>query len=157
MSHEVSDLPIVFSQVSLNAGPVGILKEVELTIAGGAPTVLLGPNGSGKSSLLHLAMGLKRPSTGLISWGAHPIEQTRRLAIVFQRPVMLRRSVAANVLYALRASGNAAEGGRKIDAILRRVGLQGFEDRPARRLSGGRTAALGAGPGACDRSAGPVS
>jgi len=50
---------------------------------------------------------------------------------------MLRRSVAANVLFALRASGNAAEGGRKIDTILRRVGLQGFEDRPARRLSGG--------------------
>jgi tungstate transport system ATP-binding protein len=137
MSPELSDLPIVFSQVSLAAGPVAILKDLSLAIASGPPTVLLGPNGSGKTSLLHLAMGLIPPSRGSISWGGHPIEQARRLAIVFQRPVMLRRSVAANVLYALRASGNAAEGGRKIDAILRRVGLQGFDDRPARRLSGG--------------------
>jgi tungstate transport system ATP-binding protein len=133
----LSDLPIVFSQVSLTAGSVAILRELSLTIAPGPPTVLLGPNGSGKSSVLHLAMGLMPPSTGSISWGGHPIEQARRLAIVFQRPVMLRRSVAANVLYALRVSGNHADGARKIEAILSRVGLQGREHRPARRLSGG--------------------
>jgi tungstate transport system ATP-binding protein len=137
VSAEPGDLPIVFSHVSLVAGPVAILDDLSLTIASGPPTVLLGPNGSGKTSLLHLAMGLIPPSRGSITWGSRPIEQARRLAIVFQRPVMLRRSVAANVLYALRASGNAAQGGREVEAILERVGLLGFEDRPARRLSGG--------------------
>ncbi len=137
MHSQLSNLPIVFSEVSLTAGPVAILKELSLTIAAGPPTVLLGPNGSGKSSLLHLAMGLMPPSGGSISWSGHPIEQARRIAIMFQRPVMLRRSVAANVLYALQASGNAADGARKIEAILRRVGLLGLDHRPARRLSGG--------------------
>ena len=103
MHNKLSDLPIVFSEVSLETGSVTILKALSLTIASGPPTVLLGPNGSGKSSVLHLAMGLMRPSRGSISWGGHPIEEARRLAIVFQRPVMLRRSVAANVLFAMRA------------------------------------------------------
>ena len=88
---------------------VTILNTLSLSIASGPPTVLLGPNGSGKSSVLHLAMGLMRPSRGSISWGGHPIEEARRLAIVFQQPVMLRRSVAANVLFAMRASGNTSD------------------------------------------------
>src|SRR5262245_27176599 len=62
MHSQLSDLPIIFSDVSLTAGSVGILRELSLTIAPGPPTVLLGPNGSGKSSVLHLAMGLIGPS-----------------------------------------------------------------------------------------------
>jgi tungstate transport system ATP-binding protein len=133
----LSDLPIIFSDVWLDAGAVSILEALSLTIAAGPPTVLLGPNGSGKSSVLHLAMGLMPPSRGSLSWGGHPIEAARRLAIVFQRPVMLRRSVAANVIFALRASGNRGDMPAKVAAVLRRVGLAGLEDRPARRLSGG--------------------
>ena len=137
MHNKLSDLPIVFSEVSLDTGSVTILKALSLTIASGPPTVLLGPNGSGKSSVLHLAMGLMRPSRGSISWGGHPIEEARRLAIVFQRPVMLRRSVAANVVFAMRASRNTVGMPEKVRAVLKRVGLAGFENRPARRLSGG--------------------
>ena len=137
MHNKLSDLPIVFSEVSLDTGSVTILKALSLTIASGPPTVLLGPNGSGKSSVLHLAMGLMRPSRGSISWGGHPIEEARRLAIVFQRPVMLRRSVAANVLFAMRASRKTVGMPEKVRAVLKRVGLAGFENRPARRLSGG--------------------
>ena len=137
MHNKLSDLPIVFSEVSLDTGSVTILKALSLTIASGPPTVLLGPNGSGKSSVLHLAMGLMRPSRGSISWGGHPIEEARRLAIVFQRPVMLRRSVAANVVFAMRASRNTVGMPEKVRTVLKRVGLAGFENRPARRLSGG--------------------
>jgi len=137
MHDQSSDLPIVFSRVWLDAGSVTILKALSLTIEPGPPTVLVGPNGSGKSSVLHLAMGLMRPSRGSISWGGHPIEEAHRLAIVFQRPVMLRRSVAANVLFALRASGNTSDRRETVRTVLKRVGLAGFEDRPARRLSGG--------------------
>lgn len=137
MHNKLSDLPIVFSEVSLDTGSVTILKALSLTIASGPPTVLLGPNGSGKSSVLHLAMGLMRPSRGSISWGGHPIEEARRLAIVFQRPVMLRRSVAANVVFAMRASRNTVGMPEKVRTVLKRVGLAGFENCPARRLSGG--------------------
>ena len=137
MHSQLSDLPIVFSEVSLAAGPVAVLRELSLTISSGPPTVLLGPNGSGKSSVLHLAMGLIRPGRGSITWGGHPIEEARRLAIVFQRPVMLRRTVAANILYALRASGNTTGAVQRVETILQRVGLQGFGEQPARRLSGG--------------------
>src|SRR5215813_11120659 len=118
MHDQSSDLPIVFSRVWLDAGSVTILKALSLTIEPGPPTVLLGPNGSGKSSVLHLAMGLMRPSRGSISWGGHPIEEAHRLAIVFQRPVMLRRSVAANVLFALRASGNTSDMRETVKTVL---------------------------------------
>jgi tungstate transport system ATP-binding protein len=137
MPNAPSELPIVFSEVSLDAGSIRIIEELSLTIAAGPPTVLLGPNGSGKSSVLHLAMGLMPPSRGVISWGGHPVKEARRLAIVFQRPVMLRRSVAANVLFALRASGNLVDTDKKVAAVLERVGLAGFDNRPARRLSSG--------------------
>ena len=126
MHKELSDLPIVFSEVSLEAGLVTILKALSLTIASGPPTVLLGPNGSGKSSVLHLAMGLMRPSRGSISWGGHPIEAAHRLAIVFQRPVMLRRSVAANVIFAMRASRNTVDMPEKVRAVLKSRRASGF-------------------------------
>ena len=121
-----SDLPIVFSEVSLEAGSVTILKALSLTIAFGPPTVLLGRNGSGKSSVLHLAMGLMRPSRGSISWGGHPIEEAHRLAIVFQRPVMLRRSVAANVIFAMRASRNTVRHAGESQSCLEARRTSGF-------------------------------
>ena len=153
MHNKLSDLPIVFSEVSLDTGSVTILKALSLTIASGPPTVLLGPNGSGKSSVLHLAMGLMRPSRGSISWGGHPIEEARRLAIVFQRPVMLRRSVAANVVFAMRASRNTVGMPEKVRTVLKRVGLAGFENRPARRLSGGEQQRLALATASLDPAA----
>ena len=55
-----SELPIEFDGVTVTAGPVTILDRLTLTLAPGAPTVLVGPNGSGKSTLLRVAMGLAR-------------------------------------------------------------------------------------------------
>jgi tungstate transport system ATP-binding protein len=134
MRAPVSDLPIVLSSVSVAARAVRILDRLSLTISAGAPTVLIGPNGSGKTTLLRLMMGLLRPGTGKISWGGREDAPPHRRAIVFQRPVMLRRSVVANVRYAL-------EGPQRTDAriaeLLALVSLVGLERRPARRLSGG--------------------
>jgi tungstate transport system ATP-binding protein len=133
-----SDLPIVFLEVEILAGAVTILNRISIAISPGAPTVLIGPNGSGKTTLLRAAMGLVRPSRGRITWGGREASPPTRRAIVFQRPVMLRRSVAGNIGYALAAAGVArAERKRRIAELLSLVGLEGLENRPARRLSGG--------------------
>jgi tungstate transport system ATP-binding protein len=133
-----SELPIVLDQVSLLVGATSIVEQISVTFRSGAPTVLIGPNGSGKSTLIRLAMGLLAPSSGRITWGNRDHTDGRRRAMVFQRPVMLRRSAAANVAYALAADG-VPSGARaeRVGDLLARVGLADLGQRPARRLSGG--------------------
>src|ERR1043166_3772381 len=131
MRAPTSDLPVAFDNVSLHAGAVEVVRDLTLNFAGGAPTVLLGPNGSGKSTLLRLAMGLVAPTAGRITWGGRGAPG-ERLAMMFQRPVMLRRSAAANVAYARPARDDA-----RVAELLRQVGLADLAGRPARRLSGG--------------------
>ena len=133
-----SDLPLVLEDVSLQAGATTILDRLSLAITPGAPTLIMGPNGAGKTSLLRLCMGLATPSAGRISWGGRTDSKPVRRAILFQRPVMLRRTVAANVGYALAQAG-APRSQRmpRVAALLDRVGLADLAQRPARRLSGG--------------------
>ena len=132
------ELPVVFDGVTVSAGAVTILDDVSLTLAAGAPTALIGPNGSGKTTLLRVAMGLVSPPHGRITGGGRKNAPPLRRAIVFQRPVMLRRSAAANIRYALRAAGIARAGqARRTAELLDLVGLGQLADRAARRLSGG--------------------
>ena len=133
-----ADLPIQFAEVGILAGGVTILDRISIQISQGAPTVLIGPNGSGKTTFLRVAMGLVTPSRGSITWGGRQTSSFARRAIVFQRPVTLRRKVAGNLGYALATAGvRRAERGRRIVELLSLVGLEGLEARPARRLSGG--------------------
>lgn len=138
MRAPASDLPIRFDDISLLVTDVRILDRVSLEIGAGGPLMLIGPNGSGKSTLIRVAMGLARPSAGRISWGGREETDGRRRAVVFQRPVMLRRSAAANISYALAAAGipRKVRANRTAD-LLKEVGLEHLADRPARRLSGG--------------------
>jgi tungstate transport system ATP-binding protein len=138
MRAPTSDLPLVFDEVSLDAGATRLIDRVSLSIAPGAPTLIVGPNGAGKTSLLRLCMGLVAPSSGRISWGGRVAAAPSRRAIVFQRPVMLRRTVAANVRFALAQAGlPRGERHQRTLALLDRVGLADLASRPARRLSGG--------------------
>ncbi|WP_407178689.1 ABC transporter ATP-binding protein [Bradyrhizobium sp. STM 3562] len=133
-----SDLPLVLENVSLRAGATAILDGLNLTITQGAPTLLIGPNGAGKTSLLRLCMGLTAPSSGRITWGGRLDRAPTRRAIVFQRPVMLRRSASANIAYALAQAGvPRKDRASRIDDLLQRVGLPELAHRPARRLSSG--------------------
>ena len=138
MRAPVSDLPLALEDVSLQAGATAILDRISLTIMPGSPTLLIGPNGSGKTSLLRLCMGLAVPTRGRISWGGRSDPTPTRRAFVFQRPVMLRRTAAANVTYALAQAG-APRAGRieRAATLLERVGLADLAGRPARLLSGG--------------------
>jgi len=138
MRNPALDLPVMLVDVRIAAGGVVILDGVTLKIETGHPTVLIGPNGSGKTTLLRAAMGLLPASSGLITWGGREHSPPTRRAIVFQRPTMLRRSVAGNVRYALAAAEVARdERDGRTAALLADVGLAGLERRPARRLSGG--------------------
>jgi tungstate transport system ATP-binding protein len=83
-------------------------------------------------------MGLTPVNSGLITWGGRETSDPRHRAIMFQRPVMLRRSAGANVRYALAAAGvPRSRRHERATALLAEVGLAGFDRRPARRLSGG--------------------
>ena len=133
-----ADLPIVLTDLAVIRGGTTMLSHVNLAIGAGAPTVVIGPNGSGKTTLLRTAMGLVQPSAGSITWGGRGESPPVRRALVFQRPVMLRRSVADNLRFALATAGvpRSRRAGR-VAELLGMVGLDGFENRPARRLSGG--------------------
>jgi tungstate transport system ATP-binding protein len=138
MRAPLSDLPIVLEDVSVAIGDVTLLESVSLKFAAGPPTVLIGPNGAGKTTLLRLAMGLIPASCGRVTWGGRESAAPARRAIVFQRPVMLRRSTAANIRYALSAAGipRAARDAR-LGELTSLLGLGGLGKRPARKLSGG--------------------
>ena len=138
MRAPLTDLPLMFVEVGILAGEVPILNGISLTFDAGAPTVLIGPNGSGKTTLLRAAMGLLPATQGRITWGGRENANPDRRAIVFQRPVMLRRSVAGNIKYALKAA-NTPRGAiaERIGHLLTVVGLKHLAQRPARRLSGG--------------------
>jgi tungstate transport system ATP-binding protein len=119
--------------VTVVLGGVTALDRLCLTLEPGRRTVVLGPNGAGKSVLLRTLHGLLAPTSGSIAWSV-PVRQ----AMVFQRPVMLRRSAHANIAYALAVNGVAApDRDRLASEALSRVGLSSIADRPARVLSGG--------------------
>jgi tungstate transport system ATP-binding protein len=113
---------------------VEIIRGIDLTVTHGPPTVIIGPNGAGKSVLLRLLHGLLTPTSGRVAW-ARP-DARRRQAMVFQRPVMLRRTALANAAYPLRLAGIRDAEGKAMRA-LQRVGLAALAHRPARNLSGG--------------------
>ena len=114
-----------------------LLDDLSFRIDPHQVTVVMGPNGAGKSLLLRLLHGLIEPSAGTVRWGGRPLNTAmrRRQAMVFQRPVLLRRSVAANVQFALKSRG-AASPARCLE-LLKHVGLAEHANQPARLLSGG--------------------
>jgi tungstate transport system ATP-binding protein len=136
MRDRSQSLPIEFQDVTYAVGNTRILNAITLVLSAGRPTLLLGPNGSGKTTFLKLAMGLLNPVTGRILYAAGAELARRRCAIVFQKPVMLRRSAARNVAFALQAAARAPEAAT-IERLLQAVGLANLAARPARRLSGG--------------------
>ncbi|HET9349825.1 MAG TPA: ATP-binding cassette domain-containing protein [Burkholderiales bacterium] len=118
-------LPLRLQEVSF----LHIIKPLSLDIEAGPSTVILGANGAGKSVLMRLMHGLLAPTSGRIKWN-FPGPQ----AMVFQRPIMLRRSVLANVVYALKIARQEADSAME---ALREVGLAHLAHKPARVLSGG--------------------
>jgi tungstate transport system ATP-binding protein len=131
-----SILPLVVEGLRFAVGSEQFLHDVSFALPKGGVTAVIGPNGSGKSLTLRLCHGLLTPTGGSISWRRDAPQHEAAHAMVFQRPVMLRRSARANVLHALEATGSADPHRRAAEA-LEKFGLGPLADRPARRLSGG--------------------
>jgi tungstate transport system ATP-binding protein len=132
-------LPLDVDGLVFAVGGRRIVDNVSFRLDAAMRTVILGANGAGKSVLLRLCHGLLRPTSGTIRWNAPELPgAARRQAMVFQRPVLLRRSALANVVYGLSVAGteSGARDARAREA-LDKVGLAALADRPARVLSGG--------------------
>jgi tungstate transport system ATP-binding protein len=133
----VPGLPIVASGVDVVRGGTPVLDNVDIAIDVGSRTFILGANGAGKSTLLRVLHGLIEPTRGRVTWGGAAARPARQ-AMVFQRPVLLRRSAAGNIRHALALAGvHGRDAQRRTDAALANVGLAAVGARPARVLSGG--------------------
>jgi tungstate transport system ATP-binding protein len=134
-----SILPLALRRVSYVVREQPLLDEISLHLEATGRTVILGPNGAGKSLTLRLAHGLIEPSSGSVCWlGNAAADAARRQAMVFERPVLLRRSAAANVDYALALRGIGRERRRlRVAEMLEKTGLSAIAQRPARVLSAG--------------------
>jgi len=157
MAAAPSIFPLALTGVGFRAKGLNLLRGITCTLEAGPRTVILGPNGAGKSLLLRLCHGLIPASSGEIAWrgtgGNAPARSqatraparaqatrapARTQAMVFQRPIMLRRSVAANVGYALSLAGvPRRERAALVDEVLAKTGLRPLADRSARVLSFG--------------------
>lgn len=130
-------LPLAVEGLTYEADGQSLLGPLSFHLDDPGITMVLGFNGAGKSVLIRLLHGMLEPAVGRITWEGKVISKDlrQRQAMVFQKPVLLRRSVSANVDFALNLGG-AADPVRR-DELLDRVGLSGLGNRPARRLSGG--------------------
>jgi tungstate transport system ATP-binding protein len=134
--------PIVLraESVFLRLGRKPVLNGISLDVRQGRCLVIMGANGAGKSQLLRVLNGLAVPDTGTVLYQGRELDRAarNRQAMVFQRPVLLRRSVAGNLRFALTVrSLSRQDRTKRVDEALKMARLQNRADRPARTLSGG--------------------
>jgi tungstate transport system ATP-binding protein len=118
-----------------------VLNVNALDVCAGEILALVGPSGAGKSTLLRLLNFLEAPTSGTLIYRGQivtapaPLALRREVTTVFQRPLLLRGSVAENIAYGLRLRG--AHVNSNVEQILSRIGMENMAHVPARKLSGG--------------------
>ncbi len=134
-----SILPLQLKNIGLTRDNQELLIDICLTLDSHECTIILGPNGAGKTLLLKICHGLETPTTGTVTWAQqHSHTDPRAHSMVFQRPIVFRRSVAANIEYALRVSGvDRTTHSERLETALELAGLSNMANRSARVLSGG--------------------
>ena len=128
--------PLVDVQAaSVTVGGAALLQKTNLTLKSDGITALIGPNGSGKSIFLRLLTGLIHPNSGSVTLS----DQIGHPALVFQKPILLRRSVRGNLLHALKiAKVPRKDRTGRLAELLVTAGLTPQAETPARQLSGGQ-------------------
>ena len=133
-----SILPLRVRNLAYEAGRRRLIDGLSFDLVAGRRSVILGPNGAGKSLTLRLCHGLLAPTEGSVLWAGGGDAPATRQAMVFQRPVLLRRSAAANLAFALACRGvPRRERRRLVEETLGRAGLAPLARTPARVLSVG--------------------
>lgn len=133
-----SAMSVTLSDVRVKRRGASILGPINLTLIEQGFTIVLGPNGSGKTTLLKVLHGVERLSSGTVTWSVPQSQAQQEQAYVFQRPIMLRRSVRQNLAYPLQLRGMAKDLiAREVAHWAAQVGLGDLLDHPAPRLSGG--------------------
>lgn len=125
-------------------GSFAAVDDVSFTVPRGSFFSILGPSGCGKTTLMRMIAGFESPSSGDIRLrGASVVAlppNRRNVKMVFQHLALFpMMTVGENIAYGLRCRGEAkGEIGRKVGAVLARVGLPGVEDKAISQLSGGQ-------------------
>ena len=129
--------PIVVSNLSLLLGKTKILDKIKCKIHNESIVAVLGPNGAGKSMFLKTINGLIEVDSREIKFNSIEINDyiRKEIAMVFQKPTLLRRSVFENMQFVLERKNKLSN--IEIMKLLQRVSLDTFKDKPARLLSGG--------------------
>ena len=129
--------PIRFKDLSVILGQKIILDKINCKIKSNSITAVLGPNGAGKSIFLQTINGLISIQSGRLTFNSMEKNQEirKQQALVFQNPVLLRRTVMANMQFVLNLRNR--ESNPLLKNILDKVGLEGYEKKSARLLSGG--------------------
>ena len=132
--------PLVFENVGFDIDDQHLLRDISCRIEISGKTVLIGANGAGKSLFLRLATGLLTPTSGHVSGmvdnqGDQP---DACQSMIFQKPVLLRRSTYANIAFVLQnLAYDQEEIDTKVSNALASARLQERASAPARKLSGG--------------------
>ncbi len=130
--------PLTVRNLSLTVDDRQLLQDLSFVLKAETKTAILGHNGAGKSLLLRILHGLLKPTAGNVLWNGREIDDQVRSkqALVFQRPVLLRRSSEANIHFVL-GHLPTEERNARTEALLLQAGLLEHAKKPARRLSGG--------------------
>ena len=140
--------PITLERVCFAAPEKEVIKSISLSFADVPCTAVIGHNGAGKSVLLRLMHGLLKPTSGIIRWGSHARDEETlgtagKQAMVFQKPLLLNRSVAANLSFVLKRQGLKGEQCRlAVEEYLALADMRQAANRPAKVLSGGEAQRL---------------
>jgi tungstate transport system ATP-binding protein len=135
---------IKLRNITKQYGETTALDNVNLNVSKGEILSLLGPNGAGKTTLLRIMAGIENPTSGKMFYKGAEVNQKNidklrlNATMVFQRTVLFNTSVYKNVAYGLKLRGiSKQETKQKVKEALKTVKLEGYERRPARKLSGG--------------------
>lgn len=131
-------LPLKLTSVNLSINSTALLRDINLQIDNNLITVVIGHNGAGKSLLIRVMHGILQANSGTVEWNAQPVSDIavrQQQSMVFQKPVLLRRSVAANIDYVLKLRNLGSKTRR--NELLAEAGLTEKSKQAARSLSGG--------------------
>ena len=131
---------------TLNGAVVNALKSVTFTVASGEFFVILGPSGSGKTTILNLIAGFEQATSGLLTVRGQPISRPswERVVVFQEHGLFPWLTAAANIEFGLKMKGIPSAARKNIVAeYIKIVGLQGFEDKYPKELSGGMKQRVG--------------